>query len=250
MSSASGGRTGASNILAAAGGALVVAVAAGGLALVQRGAAEDAAAVAESHRQDAERAATIADAQRLGAQALNAKELDLSLLLARQAVALDNSRDTQATLLGALLRSPAAIKVMRPPAGRLEAAGVTDDGRYLLVGSNDGLWPMIDTTTGTVVGPSMPATSISPDGKVLVLEGGPWPSSSRPSTRTPSSGPSASRTRSRSSPGLAISRRMSRSCPTATSRPSMARRPTSRSGGSPFPTIERSFESGSSVMVS
>ena len=63
-------------------------------AVVQRGEARDAE--------------TAQLAQRLGAQALVEEDLDLSLLLARQAVAIDDTPQTRSSLLAALLRAPAA----------------------------------------------------------------------------------------------------------------------------------------------
>ena len=51
-------------------------------------------------------------AQRLGAQALVEEDLDRSLLLARQAVAIDDSPQTRSYLLADLLRAPAAIGIM------------------------------------------------------------------------------------------------------------------------------------------
>ena len=50
----------------------------------------------------ARRQATAADAQRLGAQALNEPTLDRSLLLARQGVALDDTPGTRDSLLDVL----------------------------------------------------------------------------------------------------------------------------------------------------
>ena len=83
---------------------LVLAIAAGAVALVARS--------------NAQHSATAAVAQRLGAQALVAKDLDLSLLLGRQGVALDDSLPTRGNLEAALIRSPAAIRVARPLPGR------------------------------------------------------------------------------------------------------------------------------------
>ena len=71
---------------------LVLAVIAGLVALDQRG--------------DARRTATVAEAQRLGAQALTVDELDRALLLARTGVALEDSVATRGNLLAALLRVP------------------------------------------------------------------------------------------------------------------------------------------------
>ena len=72
-------------------------VVAGALFLDQRGTAR-----AEAQR---------AEAQRLGAQALVEEELDRSLLLARQGIAIERSAPTRGNLLAALLRSPAAVGV-------------------------------------------------------------------------------------------------------------------------------------------
>ena len=94
-------------LLAVAVGFLIVAVVAGLFAFVQQGEAQRAAQTAEAERAEAERSALKADAQRLGAQALTEDDLDLSLLLARQAVALEDSVETRGTLLAALLRAPA-----------------------------------------------------------------------------------------------------------------------------------------------
>ena len=52
------------------------------------------------------REATAAEAQRLGARALVEDDLDLSLLLARQGVALDDTPQTRGNLLAALLKTP------------------------------------------------------------------------------------------------------------------------------------------------
>jgi len=112
---------------------LVVAIAAGGLAFFQR--------------QEARSAATSAEAQRLGAQALVQKDLDISLLLAREGVNLDDSLVTQGNLLAALVRSPAAIGVLRPLPGRLLFVDATPDGRFVGVQNNNRQVAFIDTHT-------------------------------------------------------------------------------------------------------
>ena len=71
---------------------LAAAVAGGIFAVIQRGEARDAE--------------TAQLAQRLGAQALVEEDLDRSLLLARQAVAIDDSPQTRGYLLADLLRAP------------------------------------------------------------------------------------------------------------------------------------------------
>ena len=96
-------------LLAGLAALLALAVAAGVVALEQRG--------------NARAEATAAVAQRLGARALVENDLDRSLLLARQGVALDDSVQTRGNLLAALVKSPAAIGVMRG-----DGDGI-DDGR-------------------------------------------------------------------------------------------------------------------------
>ena len=81
----------------------MAAVAGGIFAVIQRGEARDAE--------------TAQLAQRLGAQALVEEDLDLSLLLARQAVAIDDSPQTRGYLLADLLRSQAAVRIMHGRSG-------------------------------------------------------------------------------------------------------------------------------------
>jgi DNA-binding SARP family transcriptional activator/energy-coupling factor transporter ATP-binding protein EcfA2 len=83
-------------LLAGLGVVLVLALVAGGLALTLRGRAE--------------RQALVADAGRLGALAQTEDEIDRSVLLARQAVALDDTLERRGDLLAALLRNPAVTR--------------------------------------------------------------------------------------------------------------------------------------------
>lgn len=73
-------------------------------ALVALVVAAVAGIVALDQRSDARDAATVADAQRLGAQALTDDRLDRALLLARAGVELDDSVATRGNLLATLLR--------------------------------------------------------------------------------------------------------------------------------------------------
>ena len=84
-------------------------------AVIQRGEARDAE--------------TAQLAQRLGAQALVEEDLDLSLLLARQAVAIEDSPQTRGYLLSALLRSPAAIGIMHAGGDDLREIASARTGR-------------------------------------------------------------------------------------------------------------------------
>ena len=94
---------------------LVAALAGGILALLQRGEARDAE--------------TAQVAQRLGAQALVEEDLPRSLLLARQAVAIDDSPRTRSYLFADLLRAPAVAGVMHGQNDILRAIAVSPDGR-------------------------------------------------------------------------------------------------------------------------
>ena len=152
---------------------LAAAVAGGILAAIQRGDARDAAAEAR----DAETAQL---AQRLGAQALVAEDLDLSLLLARQAVAIDDSPQTRGYLLAALRRSPAAIGIMHGPedAFRMGIA-VSPDGKTLAVAADWAGVLVFDARTHEQIGDpivdpveySAWSVAYSPDGRTFAVGG-------------------------------------------------------------------------------
>ena len=112
---------------------LALAAAAGLVALRERGHARDEA--------------TTAIAQRLGAQALIQPSLDRSLLLAREAVRLDESVSTEGNLLAALLRSPAALGMAHATGNRALDEALSPDGRTLAVRGDDGAVTFFDTRT-------------------------------------------------------------------------------------------------------
>jgi WD40 repeat protein/DNA-binding SARP family transcriptional activator len=118
---------------------LVVAVIAGVVALDQRGSARAEAAAA--------------DAQRLGARALAEDDLDRSLLLARQGVALDDSLQTRGNLLAALLKSPAAIGVLRGDGDGLISLDLSPDERTVAFIDIDGTVTFVDRRTRRATGP-------------------------------------------------------------------------------------------------
>jgi WD40 repeat protein/DNA-binding SARP family transcriptional activator len=129
-------------VLAGVATLLVLAVIAGAVALDQRGNARDQAIVA--------------DAQRLGARALAEDNLDRSLLLARQGVALDDSLQTRGNLLAALLKSPAAIGVLRGDGDGLISLDLSPDERTVAFIDIDGTVTFVDRQTRRPAG--RPAT--------------------------------------------------------------------------------------------
>ena len=92
-------------------------------------------------------------AQRLGAQALTEERLDQALRLASAGVALDDSAATRSSLLSTLLRSPAAIGVLRTDGEEaLLALALSPDGKTLAVSDADGTVTLFDTETYEVIG--------------------------------------------------------------------------------------------------
>jgi WD40 repeat protein/DNA-binding SARP family transcriptional activator len=133
--------------------------------------------VALDQRGNARTKARVAEAQRLGAQALSEHALDRALLLARQALALDDSFATRSTLLSALLRSPAAIHVQRGDGGRMLAVAVAPDGRTVVTGDNKGNVAAFDATgwrqrSSYRTGLPVRTLRFSPDGARLAIASG------------------------------------------------------------------------------
>jgi WD40 repeat protein/DNA-binding SARP family transcriptional activator/energy-coupling factor transporter ATP-binding protein EcfA2 len=143
---------------------LVFALVAGGFAFDLRGRAE--------------RQALVADSRRLSAQALLESDLGRSLLLAEQAVRLDDSVDTRSVLLTSLLRSPKAVRRFRAGDNQLSSLALSPDGRTLAAVDGLGLVYLWDALTGhRLAGPlGEPALSgfgpaFSPDGHLLATCG-------------------------------------------------------------------------------
>jgi WD40 repeat protein len=146
---------------------LAAAVAGGIFALIQRG--------------EARNAETAQLAQRLGAQALVEEDLDLSLLLARQAVAIDDSPQTRGYLLAALRRSPAAVGIMHGAGDEdLRKVALSPDGKTLAVAESPGIrffdaetYEQIGEPVAVPTGPyglkAVVAVDYSPDGDKLAL---------------------------------------------------------------------------------
>ena len=81
-------------------------------------------------------AARVALARELGAQAVNEPRLDRAMLLAREAVNLDRSPQTEGTLLATLQRSPAVIGTFALPVDLAPKLTLSPDGRTLAVSNS------------------------------------------------------------------------------------------------------------------
>jgi WD40 repeat protein len=153
---------------------LAAALAGGIFAVIQRGEARDAE--------------TAQLAQRLGAQALVEEDLDRSLLLARQAVAIDDSPQTRSYLLSDLLRAPAVTGVMHGESDVLRAIAVSPDGKTLAVGDYNAGLLFFDARTYQRIGKPLPvrlgpsdrvparrvgveSVAYSPDGQTVAFGG-------------------------------------------------------------------------------
>jgi DNA-binding SARP family transcriptional activator/energy-coupling factor transporter ATP-binding protein EcfA2 len=137
-----------------------------------------AGVVALAQRHNADRQATAALARQVGAEAVSEPRVDLAMLLARQAVQLNASTQTEGTLLATLLRSPSVIGTMAYPFGaRPQRLSLSPDGRSLAVSDNQGTVRVYDTATRRVrktihnFGFTMPV-AFTPDGRYAVGLGG------------------------------------------------------------------------------
>jgi WD40 repeat protein/DNA-binding SARP family transcriptional activator len=148
-------------LLAGLAGVLVLALVAGGFALALRGRAERQALVAQ-------RQTVVAESRRLGAQALLEDDLDRSLLLAAEAVHLDDSVDSRSALLTTLLRSPQARRVVHGDGYRMQKVMASPDSRTLAAGDIAGNTYLWDTRTGRrLTGLDGSVLAFSRDGRLL-----------------------------------------------------------------------------------
>jgi WD40 repeat protein/DNA-binding SARP family transcriptional activator len=145
--------------------ALVVAGAAGLIALDQRG--------------DARRTATVAEAERLGAQALTVDELDRALLLARTGVALEDSVATRGNLLAALLRVPRGSLGVLPDVrdNAIYGIALSPRGDRIAIGDHVGEVRLFDARTRRELASYrlqsglVQRLAFSPDGATLAVAG-------------------------------------------------------------------------------
>ena len=101
------------------------------LASEQQGEAERQAEIADEQRQLADSAGTLAEARRIGTQALVVDDYDQALLLAVEGRHLEDSPETRQNLLATIQRSPDAIAVIRSETEAILDLGLTPDGTTL-----------------------------------------------------------------------------------------------------------------------
>jgi WD40 repeat protein len=149
-------------------GALVALVAAGAAGLV-----------ALDQRGDARHTATVAEAERLGAQALTVDELDRALLLARTGVALEDSVATRGNLLAALLRVPRGSLGVLPDVrdNAIYGIALSPRGDRLAIGDHLGEVRLFDVRTRRELASYrlqqglVQRLAFSPDGATLAVAG-------------------------------------------------------------------------------
>jgi WD40 repeat protein/DNA-binding SARP family transcriptional activator len=129
-------------------------------------------------RDDARAAADVADSRQLAAASLAEKDGIVSLLLARQAVELDDSAQTRSALLSALQREPAAIATMHVNgalSGDLtEWLQLSPDGHIIATGGARTTVNLFDAVTFQPidvidVGEETTTGAFSPDGGTLAV---------------------------------------------------------------------------------
>jgi WD40 repeat protein len=184
-------------LLAAAAVLLVAVILAGLFAVRQRNRADTAArdarvqadratASADNAEQQADRAdeqaaraeavGTLAEARRLGTQALVVDDYDQALLLAVEGRQLEDSRETRSNLLATIQRSPDATAVIRSESEAFVDLGFTPDGKTLVASSvpaEPGLSKYDVTTrsrTASIPGAgNRTSSAVSPDGRLAVM---------------------------------------------------------------------------------
>jgi DNA-binding SARP family transcriptional activator/WD40 repeat protein len=118
------------NLAVAAGALLVLAIGAAAFAMVKQDSADHAARAAAAD-------ARAALGRQLGTEAMSEPSLDLAMLLAREAVTLNRSEQTEGSLLTTLLRTPAVMRSFALAPGTPDRLALSPDGRTLAVGDAD-----------------------------------------------------------------------------------------------------------------
>ena len=136
--------------------------------------------LALTQRDEARSAAAIADAGSLVSRSLDEKDPALALILAREAVNIQDSAETRSALFAALERTPAITNRMYAPGGPSPTAGETQwiaispDGKTLAIGGAGPAIQFFDAVQRTFIGSLEVGTgteraTFSPDGQTLVV---------------------------------------------------------------------------------
>jgi WD40 repeat protein/DNA-binding SARP family transcriptional activator len=115
-------------------------------------AASIAGVVAITQRGQARDAALVADAQRLGAEAVTNDRLDQAVRLARTGIVLDDSPATRNSLFSVLLRQPASLGELRGDGWKLYSVGASPDGKLVATGDERGAVIVYDIARRVRVG--------------------------------------------------------------------------------------------------
>jgi WD40 repeat protein/DNA-binding SARP family transcriptional activator len=136
-----------------------------------------ASALALTARASANRSATIALANSLGAQAVADPNLGQAMLLGVEGVKLNPSEQTEGDLLTAVLRAPAAIRSYHGAGLRQSSIALSPDGRTIALEDNNPDIFFLDASTGRRLrevthlpqGPT--PIAYAPDGRLVTLGG-------------------------------------------------------------------------------
>jgi DNA-binding SARP family transcriptional activator/WD40 repeat protein len=131
-------------------------------------------ALHKSHNASSEARAALAG--QLGAEAEVEPRIDRAMLLAREAIRIDRTTQTEGTLLATLLRSPAALATYTLPIdSRPNNIAVAPNGRYFVVTDNAGHLRFYSTRTHRQLRPATEGlgyvplqVAFSPDGRRLL----------------------------------------------------------------------------------
>jgi WD40 repeat protein len=113
-------------------------------------------------RNTAQNEAHVALARQLGAEAVSEPRIDVAMLLAREAMNLDRSPQTESTLLATLLRTPAVIGTIALPQSTTAALTFSPDGRTLAAGDGLGELRLFDARTRQLTAPALGDLSGNP----------------------------------------------------------------------------------------
>ncbi|WP_457254516.1 nSTAND1 domain-containing NTPase [Pedococcus sp. P5_B7] len=162
--------------LAAVAVLLAVSIVAGALAKTAADRADQEARLADQQAAVADQQALVADARRLGAQAIEAPQIDLAILLALAGAHIYPSRETGDNLTQVLARAPELIRSSRTTS--LLSLSMSPDGRRVAAaGAVTGVL-LFDATTLAKVesNDEVPVSTVrfSPDGSLLVAATNVW----------------------------------------------------------------------------